>query len=253
VSLPKSFWLIGLGHIGQAFLWSFGMLPFDDPASVEMVLQDVDELSTANLSTSVLTATTSTGKQKTREVAEWVEARGFRTHIVERYFADNFTIGDREPHLGICAVDNTHSRAVLEKVGFDEVIEAGLGSRGEEYLAFQIHRFPASRSADQTWAPQGGDKSDEIGQVLAAPAYQALARSGMNVCGLTTLAGKAVGASFVGVAVSVFILAELLRGLHDGPQFELIDGTFRSLGRLRSITSVSKQTIRRATTTARHR
>jgi hypothetical protein len=30
--LPSSLWLIGLGHLGQAFLWTLGLLPYADPS-----------------------------------------------------------------------------------------------------------------------------------------------------------------------------------------------------------------------------
>jgi hypothetical protein len=43
------------------------------------------------------------------------------------------------------------------------------------------------------------------------------------------LAGRSVGAAFVGAAVSALVIAEVLRGLEGGSQFGLIDGTLRAL------------------------
>ena len=40
--LPSRLWLIGLGHLGQAYLWGLGLLPYKDPADVALVLQDID-------------------------------------------------------------------------------------------------------------------------------------------------------------------------------------------------------------------
>jgi hypothetical protein len=37
--LPSRLWLIGLGHLGQAYLWGLGMLPYADPASVTLFLR----------------------------------------------------------------------------------------------------------------------------------------------------------------------------------------------------------------------
>jgi hypothetical protein len=40
VYLPKSLWALGLGNLGQAYLWTFGLLPFKEPQEVELLLQD---------------------------------------------------------------------------------------------------------------------------------------------------------------------------------------------------------------------
>jgi hypothetical protein len=38
-SLPKKYWLLGLGHLGQAYLWNIGMLPYANHAEIEILLQ----------------------------------------------------------------------------------------------------------------------------------------------------------------------------------------------------------------------
>src|SRR5690606_20338696 len=53
--LPAEAWLVGLGHLGQAYLWTLGLLPYHRPDDVILFLQDTDELKKANLSTSILT------------------------------------------------------------------------------------------------------------------------------------------------------------------------------------------------------
>ena len=74
--LPDSAWLIGLGHLGQAFLWTLGLLPYGSPEEVRLVLQDFDELVEANDSTSLLTTRAKLGMKKTRAMALWCESRG---------------------------------------------------------------------------------------------------------------------------------------------------------------------------------
>ena len=143
--LPSRAWLIGLGHLGQAFLWTLGLLPYATPEDVNLVLQDFDELAEANDSTSLLTKRAKFGKKKTRAMALWCEKRGFRTSIVERRFSADFQIAEDEPRVALCGVDNALARAGLEEVGFGRVIEAGLGAGAREYLAFQVHSFPARR------------------------------------------------------------------------------------------------------------
>jgi hypothetical protein len=224
--LPARLWLVGLGHLGQAYLWTLGFLPYERPGDVQLVLQDYDALVAANDSTSLLTDRRLIGQRKTRAMAGWCEDRGFRTRINERRFASNFRIDDEEPQVALCGVDNEVARAALEDAGFAQIIEAGLGRGAEEYLAFQIHCFPASRSARQRW--WAGAPAHTQSSLLNHPAYLSLASEGMDQCGLTMLANRAVGASFVGAFVSTLVVAELLKIVMGEHRYEVIDGTLRS-------------------------
>ena len=227
--LPAKLWLIGLGHLGQAFLWTLGLLPYNDPGSVELVLHDFDSLVLANDSTSPLTTPSLVGRKKARAMAEWAEERGFRTTVIERRFAANFCVAPTEPALALCGVDNAQARAELEKVGFRRVIEAGLGKGTTEYLAFAMHTFPGPWQAAERWASGEEETAGPAGELIEQPGYRSLAADGLDECGLTLLAGRSVGASFVGVAVSTLVIAEVLRILAGGPQYGGIDGSLRSL------------------------
>lgn len=224
--LPSNCWLIGLGHLGQAYLWTLGFLPYANPSTVHLVLQDYDDLVLANDSTSLLTNSKLIGQKKTRAMAEWCEQRGFHTRINERRFADNFEIDEEEPQIALCGVDNESARAALEDVGFAQIIEAGLGRGTEEYLAFQIHCFPAQRSARERWATSDSVQFSELH--ISQPAYESLAAEGMDKCGLTMLANRSVGASFVGAFTATLVISELLRMALGEHRYGVIDGSLRS-------------------------
>jgi hypothetical protein len=67
-----------------------------------------------------------------------------------------------------------------------------------------------------------GAQADD--QVEDQPAYKGMITTGaLDRCGVTLLAGKAVGAPFVGAAAATLALSEVLRLLHGGPVHELID------------------------------
>jgi hypothetical protein len=224
--LPSNCWLIGLGHLGQAYLWTLGFLPYENPEIVQLVLHDYDELVLANDSTSLLTNRKMITQMKTRAMAEWCAQRGFRTRIVERRFANNFEIDSDEPRVALCGVDNPEARAALEDVGFAQIIEAGLGRGGEEYLAFQVHCFPAERTARARWGST--HVTESIEDVTRKPAYELLAEKGVDKCGLTMLANRSVGAAFVGAFTSTLVISELLRmalGVH---RYSVMDGCLRS-------------------------
>ena len=65
VFLPGAVWLIGLGNLGQAFLWALTALPYADPPEVSLVLQDRDKVSEENWATSVLVKSETYGMLKT--------------------------------------------------------------------------------------------------------------------------------------------------------------------------------------------
>jgi len=224
--LPSRLWLIGLGHLGQAVLWTLGLLPYEDPGHVELVLQDYDELVEANDSTSLLTTLKQIGRKKTRAMAAWCEERGFRTVLTERRFGGNFKVAPGEPGVAVCGVDNPQARAVLENVGFERVVEAGLGAGPSEYLAFQTHSFPARKSAQQRWHSATQPRSASA--LLEQPAYGALRQQGLDECGLVQLAERTVGAPFVGAAASAIVVSELVRMAMGAHRYELVDGTLRS-------------------------
>ncbi len=225
--LPSRLWIIGLGHLGQAFLWTLGFLPYADASKLELMLQDHDTLVNANDSTSLLTIPEIVGEKKTRAMARWCEERGFSTTITERRFAEDFRVSGDEPSVALCGVDNAPARAALEYPGFGRVIEAGLGRGPREYLDFQMHTFPAGKSARERWG--GAVSEGPADGLLENPAYKALASEGLDECGLTTLAGRTVGAPFVGATASAIVVAELLRMVIGDRQYEAVDGTLRSL------------------------
>ena len=169
--LPSKLWLIGLGHLGQAFLWTLGFLPYARPDEVKLVLQDYDTLVRANDSTSLLTFPAILSKKKTRAMADWCEEREFHTAIQERRFGANLQVDDGEPQVALCGVDNPMARAALEEVGFRQIIEAGLGHGTQEYLAFQVHTFPSQQSTRKRWGSVNNIPGIE--NIIRQPAYQA--------------------------------------------------------------------------------
>ena len=228
--LPASAWLIGLGHLGQAYLWTLGMLPFADARQVQLVLQDDDRLQESNLSTSILTQEGDLSRMKTRAMGDWCDARGFESRIHERLFDPNFRVQASEPKVALCGVDNPQGRACLEEVGFDEIIEAGLGSEGEDYLSLRLHGFAAgakSRKARDIWGDLNTSPATKSAQ-LQNPIYRNLEARGLDICGLTTLAGRAVGASFVGTVAATLCIAELVRLTMNAHRYGLVEMNLRN-------------------------
>jgi hypothetical protein len=223
--LPARLWLIGLGHLGQAYMWGLGLLPYPDPGDLSLVLQDVDIITPSSESTSILTAPALISQKKTRAMSAWGERRGFTTIIYERLFDANFTRQADEPSVALCGLDNGLGRRALDRVGFDFVVEAGLGRGYRDFRTIRLHTLPAPRSAADMWKAE--DPAENVEKCLA---YQKMLKDGnLDRCGVTLLAGKAVGAPFVGAVASCLALSEVLRLLHGGAIHQVIDLDLQSV------------------------
>ena len=98
---------MGLGHLGQAYAWALGLLPYEDPAVVELMLQDYDNVVTANESTGMLSAASAVGRKKSRVVAELLEALGFATLITENGDSTRQLVAiNPKPGLALVGVDD---------------------------------------------------------------------------------------------------------------------------------------------------
>ena len=223
--LPSRLWLIGLGHLGQAYLWALGLLPFNTPEDVALVLQDIDVISPSTESTSILSDAKLIGQKKTRAMAAWAEKRGFKVAIHERLFDASFRRQAGEPAVALCGLDNAAGRRVLDQVGFDFIVEAGLGRGYRDFRSMRLHTLPGSRSAAEIWKASPAPETVED-----RPAYaRLLAEGSLDRCGMTLLAGKAVGAPFVGAVASTLAIAEVLRLLHGGIIHRILDVDLLSL------------------------
>lgn len=217
--LPSKLWLIGLGHLGQAYMWGLGLLPYDRAESLALVLQDVDAISPSSESTSILSHYSDVGVRKTRAMAAWAEARGFNASIVERLFTADFRRQAHEPSVALCGLDNALGRQALDQVGFDLVVEAGLGRGHQDFRRIRLHTLPGRRGAAELWPIRPADESAQT-----QPAYSRLCDDGvLDRCGMTLLAGKAVGAPFVGAVAASLALSEILRLLHGSGVHQVID------------------------------
>ncbi len=222
--LPSRLWLIGLGHLGQAYLWALGLLPYPIDG-LELVLQDIDVITGSTESTSILTDGSMMKSKKTRAMATWAEARGFRTAIQERRFDDTFRLHSDEPRVALCGVDNAAARRALDSAGFDLVVEAGLGHGHRDFRTMSVHTLPATRSASEIWRDVASNED-----LTKQPAYQKMLADGsVDRCGMTMLAGKAVGAPFVGSVAATLVISQLLRLLHGGTIDALVDLDLRSV------------------------
>ena len=239
--LPSRLWLVGLGHLGQAYAWALGLLPYVDTSKVTLMLQDYDNVVDANRSTGMLSIDPSVGHPKTRVVSARMETLGFNTAVTERCFENSTIRGVDEPGVALVGVDNVAPRRLLEKAGFDLVIDAGLGGMPQNYLDILVHSFPSGINAQSTW----GQLVPSLGRdPLEMPAYQDHRRRLNETtnwtdeeikCGMLEVAGRSVGAAFVGCVAATLVVSEALRALANGPRFQVLNLHLRNPQRVRAV------------------
>ncbi|HEX7060292.1 MAG TPA: hypothetical protein VF176_10625 [Solirubrobacterales bacterium] len=229
--LPKRIWLLGLGHLGQAYAWALGFLPFAQPEEVMLYLQDYDVIVEANKSTGLLVDNAAIGRTKARVVAERLEGLGFQTRVTERAFDSHTKRTTKEPGLALAGFDDPVPRRELEEANFARIIDAGLGAGIDHYQEIVLHSFPSGLSSKEAFATTSRNSA-----LPDQPAYRAMVSEriaageseGEAECGVLEVAGRTVGASFVGAVAATFVLAEALRMLSRGPLYQVIDLSLRS-------------------------
>jgi hypothetical protein len=228
---PKRLHVLGLGRLGQAYIWTLGWLPYPKLNDVELVLQDVDMLTEANLATSMLAVAKDVGERKTRVVAQAAETAGFQTRLYERRFDGHERAGEDDPQIALVGVDNPQTRALLGHAGWSLIVDVGLGAGAGDYLDARLHSFPAERTPEEEWGGRSGTFDETV---MDMPAYQELERRLGDRCGAIMVAGRAVGAAFVGAFASSVAIAEILRYYADDERrHTIVDLSLRDLSRAR--------------------
>ena len=222
-SLPAKLWLLGLGHLGQAYSWTLGLLPFTTENPATIYLQDYDVVEEANWSAGLFCESHHVGRLKTRLSAEWLEQRGFQIRLVEREFNKNTKRESHEPRVALCGFDNRESRQILEDADFELIVDAGLGASLDHFDRIVLRTFPeASQKARDIWATPV-PKSGAIDATLFEQPE--------GECGivLQEIAGKAISSSFTGACASSLVVGEVLRAIHGGRRCEFVTLQLRDL------------------------
>ena len=188
-------WVIGMGHLGQAYLWT-AMLKGRETYPTFVRLTDDDKVSESSLSTCLLINAADVGRKKVDAVAERLEALGV---MVERDPArvdlDTGPITSAQP-LCVVAVDNLALRKSLDRVRGAAVLEAGIGDGVDGFTRVQAHAFPGRRPARDIWAAEDPKASRTVD--ISKPAYRSLLDESGDECGTTLVAGRSIATPFVG-------------------------------------------------------
>lgn len=238
VFLPGALWLVGLGNLGQAYVWALSSLPYASPANVDIILQDADRVDPENWGTSVLVEDGRYGMLKTSLAERWLERAGFRLRRFDRRLLVTDRVRGDEPRLALAGLDGNAARGGLDRVGFDAVVDAGLGRTTADFDVFRVTVFHGERTLEAYFA----DMLDpEPAAVPDTAAYKALAAA--DACGAAKIAGASVAVPHVSAIAACVAIARLI-ALTSNMSFLASTTVRTSRGEPRRRTAVEHASIR---------
>lgn len=212
VYLPTGLWFVGLGNLGQAYLWSLTLLPYPRPEDVLLFFQDHQRTGKENWGTSVLVRQGQYGVLKTRVAEEWATARGFHVRRLDRRLDGYLMRFDAEPGITLSGLDNMPARRLLGDRGFEYVIDAGLGATAADYRKFRINVFDSTNNPAAHFHGVEDQTAQVAQELMQLPSYQELVRRrGDGGCGAALLAETSVAVPFVSAFAGALAVTQAIR------------------------------------------
>jgi hypothetical protein len=205
--VPDQFWFLGLGHLGQGFIWNLCLL---GTRGGRAVVQDDQTIGEENEATSLLVTSGDIGEKKARIAAKWLGTAGWTADIIERRHDGDIRLTPDDPPYLLSGLDRIEPRRVMAKHGFDYMIDAGLGHGPHDFEGIQLRVIGKGAPSGDLWsAPEHtleGPPSDR----QASPAYKDLEEQ-IGQCGIVSFAEASTSVPFVGAATGALVIAQAIR------------------------------------------
>jgi hypothetical protein len=192
---PQDLWTIGLGHLGQAALWTLGLSLGLGSNLPTLKLQDYDHITVSSLSTGLLSRVQDVSRPKVDAVGDAMERLGYRCERVSSRLQLDSAFEDVASTC-LVAVDSYGFRRQLDKLHGPRIIEGGIGDGIEGFTKLQLHVLPGSRKAADIWPDADPHATRRVS--IQPPAYQELLKRTADECGTTLLAGRSIATPFIG-------------------------------------------------------
>jgi len=203
---PRKLWFIGLGHLGQGYLWSLGLLPV---AGSHAVLQDDQRIGVENEATGILTGGNDLNLPKTRVAARWLESTGWTTSLIERRNHGDIPLLENDPPIVLTGLDESQPRLeIATAAGFPYMIDAGVGHGPLDFENLQISVLKKGLDPTGFWSAK--EKPRDIEALLRRKPYKVHSEE-FGVCGTMGLAQASVAVPFVGAAVGALAIGQAIR------------------------------------------
>lgn len=227
--LPRNIWTLGLGHLGQAYLWTLGLMPYKTPKETLFLLQDADIVEPENIGSQVLCSEQNIGRPKTRACMNFLENLNFKTQIIEK----QFLLGDSEqewikiyPFL-LNGVDNIKTRRSIKKTSLKLFLDGATNGKFDLFDSFTMKNISnIEKEPNILWPEEDAD-----GSIFHKNLYQKYEKT--HQCGQLTNIG--ISTPFVGLFSSTIVVSELLRSLNQGIKYSIVSLQMRDLNSMEAI------------------
>lgn len=227
--LPAKLWFVGLGHLGQAYIWLLGCMPFENRRLIEVVLQDFDEVSESNLGSQLLSEDRDVGRKKTRVCAEFLESLGFSTRIIEKPFeaSDQSQLWTKQLNILVNGVDSVTARRNLIPERFDLLLDGATNGSEAFFDSFTLRNLKQlDKDPKDIW--QEEDFAEDV--ILHKKLYERVEKR----YGCGAYINHSISTPFVGAMGATFVMGELFRKLNDGKQHSIVSLELRNLKYMRA-------------------
>ena len=228
LNMPKNLWTVGLGHLGQAYLWTLGLM-FDSNRNCQIALQDNDLVDFENIGSQILCKQDDIGFPKARVCSKFLSEIGFSTQIIEKPFLkeDQEQLWSDQYKFLLNGVDNIETRRIIDSSRFKLFLDGGTNGKLELFDSFTFRNFGVmSKSPSELWKDNG--KNQEI---LHKNLYERIEKE----FGCGNLINKGISTPFVGLFGATILISELLRSLNKGLSYSSISVQMRDLESIRFI------------------
>ena len=229
INLPRNIWTLGLGHLGQAYLWTLGFLPYSQPQKTIVLLEDHDIVAIENIGSQILSSICDIDSPKTRPCSSFLESLGFKTQIIEKKFEEsdqNQEWRKNYPFL-INGVDNVATRKSIQAEQLELFLDGATNGGLQLFDSFTLKNVRyLKKNSNIIW---NNDIQDNV--IIHKNLYDRYQKS--HNCGELTNIG--VSTPFVGVFGAVINISELLRALNKGIRYTIVTLQLRDLKNIEAI------------------
>ncbi|MCK1513078.1 hypothetical protein IVB22_10950 [Bradyrhizobium sp. 190] len=205
--VPDQFWFLGLGHLGQGFVWNLCLL---GSKGGRAVLQDDQTIGEENEATSLLVSGDDIGEKKARISATWLRAAGWTSDLIERRHHGDIRFAPDDPPYLLSGLDRVEPRRVMAKHGFDYMIDAGLGHGPHDFEGIQLRVIAKGASSGDLWNEPEHEVDETLSDRQASAAYKDLEKQ-IGQCGIVSFAEASTSVPFVGAAAGALVIAQAIR------------------------------------------
>jgi len=214
--------VVGLGHLGQAYLALFFFLAIGAPTAPRVQLLDKDFFETPNWSTQILidTQTSWKGEAKAEYLRQRVETWGWDAKSDKTEISWGWRHSETHSKFAVLGLDKFDVRRMAINGGYSWVFDAGVG---DSFLRPRIswHSVRADNGIAKRLFPEA--ETTMVQPALPTTPFIDRLRDTPGGCGLLTYQGTTASAPSLGLVASAFLWSEILRFL-SGEQ-QLIQGS----------------------------